>query len=173
MAVNAIYFDSRKDATQMVVQGTNDKRYRFVQLEVHYTAVGEPGSYYLTYVSPEDGKGRTITQNIFDSIHGTELEDRLAIVSTNGTTCMTGKYNRCIRHLEDLVHRLLQWIVCLFHTNELPLKHVFATLDGFTSGPNTFMGHIGKCLHGPVSTWSVRANISAKFFDSKTCSKCC
>ena len=94
--VNAIYFDGRKDATQMVVQGPNDKRYRSVQLEEHYTAIGEPGSYYLTHVSPEDGKGRTIAQNLLGSIRSTELEDRLAIVGTDGTACMTGKYNGCI-----------------------------------------------------------------------------
>ena len=45
--------------------------------------------------------------------------------------------------------------MCLLHANELPLRHVFATLDGSTSGPNTFTGPIGKCLHGPASTWSV------------------
>ena len=106
--VNAIYFDGRKDTTQIVVQGPNDKHYRSIQLEEHYTAVGEPGSYYLTYVSPKDGKGRTIAQNLFDSIHGTELEDRLAIVDTDGTAYMTGKYNGCIRHLEELVPRPLQ-----------------------------------------------------------------
>jgi len=61
-----------------------------------------------------------------------------------------------IRHLEELLHRPRQWIVCLFHANELPLGHVFATLvDGFTCGPNTFTGLIGNCLHGPASTWSV------------------
>ena len=79
----------------MVVQGSNDKHYRCVQLE-HYTAVGEPGSYYLTHVSLEDGKGRTIAQKLFDFIRGAELEDRLAIVGTDGTACMTGKYNGCI-----------------------------------------------------------------------------
>ena len=68
---------------------------------------------------------------------------------------MSGKYNGCNRHLEELVHRPLQWIVCLLHTNKLPLRHVFAIFDGFTSGPNTFTSPIGKRLHGPVSTWSV------------------
>ena len=33
--VNAIYFDGRKDATQRVVQGPNEKHYRSVQLEEH------------------------------------------------------------------------------------------------------------------------------------------
>ena len=34
--------------------------------------------------------------------------------------------------------------MCLLHTNELPLRHVFAALDGATSGPDTFAGPIGK-----------------------------
>ena len=59
------------------------------------------------------------------------------------------------RHLEELVHKPLKWTVCLLHTNKLPLRHIFATLDGSTSGPNTFTSPIGKRLHGSVSTWSV------------------
>ena len=62
--VNAVYLDGRKDATQIVAQGPNEKDYRSVQLEEHYTVVGEPGSYYLTHFSPEDGKGRTIAQKL-------------------------------------------------------------------------------------------------------------
>ena len=61
--VNAVYLDGRKDATQIVAQGPNEKHYRSVQLEEHYTVVGEPGSYYLIHFSPEDGKGRTIAQS--------------------------------------------------------------------------------------------------------------
>ena len=59
----------------------------------HYTAVGEPGSYYLTHFSPEHGKGRTIAQKLFDSFSGTELEGKFAIVGTDGTASMTGKHN--------------------------------------------------------------------------------
>ena len=153
--VNAVYLDGRKDATQIVAQGPNEKHYRSVQLEEHYTVVGEPGSYYLTHFSPEDGKGRTIAQKLFDSFSGTELEGKLAIVGTDGTASMTGKHNGCIRSLEELLHRPLQWVVCLLHTNELPLRHVFAALDGATSGPDTFAGPIGKKILGPVSSWPV------------------
>ena len=38
--VNAIYFDGRKDATQVTMQGPNDRFYRSVQLEDHYTMIG-------------------------------------------------------------------------------------------------------------------------------------
>ena len=93
--------------------------YRSVLLDEHYTVVDEPKSYYLAHFSPEDGKGRTISQKLFGTTRGTELEDKLAIVGTNGTAGIIGKYNGCIRHLEELIHRPLQWIVCLLHTNEL------------------------------------------------------
>ena len=83
------------------------------------------------------------------------MEGKLAIVGTDGTASMTGKHNGCIRNLEELLHRPLQWVVCLLHTNELPLRHVFATLDGATSGPDTFAGPIGKKIQGPVSNWPV------------------
>lgn len=40
----------------------------------------------------------------------------------------------------------LQWLVCLFHFNELPLRSLFLHLDGKTCGPTQFCGIIGKSL---------------------------
>jgi len=37
-------------------------------------------------------------------------------------------------------------IVCLLHTNELPLRHLLELLDGVTHEPNSFSGAIGKQL---------------------------
>ena len=76
------------------------------------------------------------------------MEDRLAIVDTDSTVSMTGKHNGCIRGLEELVKRPLQWVVCSLHTIELPLRHVFASLNGETSDPDTFAGPIGKKIPG-------------------------
>ena len=152
--VDALYFDGRKDATQTLLQGPNGK-HRSVQLEEHYTVVGEPGHYYLTHFSPDDGKGRTIAQQLLKSFHGTELHNKVAIVGTDGTASMTGKYNGCIRGLEELLNKPLQWVICLLHTNELPLRHVFQVLDGSTNSPDTFAGPIGKNLSGDVSSWPV------------------
>ncbi|KAK4881795.1 hypothetical protein RN001_005114 [Aquatica leii] len=73
------------------------------------------------------------------------LEDTLAI-GCDGTVTNTGKYGGVIRLLEKRLHRPLQWIICLLHLNELPLRHLFAKLDGTTTGPNTYSGAIGKLL---------------------------
>ena len=68
---------------------------------------------------------------------------------------MTGKSKGFIASLETLIGRLLQWIICLLHLNELPLRHAFQNLDGVTSRPDSFSGLIGGQLNGAVSEWKV------------------
>ena len=54
-----------------------------------------------------------------------------------------------------MLNKPLQWIiVCLLHTNDLTLRHVFVAHDGSTSGLDTFARPIGKKLHGLVSSWT-------------------
>ena len=89
----------------------------------------ERGKYYLTHFSSKNSKGKTIAQKIFNIIVDTELQNKLAVVGTDGTASMTGKYNGFIRSLEELLNKPLQWVVCLLHTNELPLRHVSTMLD--------------------------------------------
>ena len=71
--VSGLYFDGRKYATQGMLEGPNGKMYRSTQLEEHHVLVGEPGTYYLTHLSPTDGKGRTLAQEIFDFISNTAV----------------------------------------------------------------------------------------------------
>ena len=125
-----------------------------MQLEERYTALSEPGTYYLSHFSPKDGKSRTITKKLFDTFKDTELELKLAIVGTNGTASVTGKHNGCLSGLEELLNTPLQWIVCLLYTNKLPLLLVFGVLNGSLSCPDTFAGPVGIKLHGPVSSWT-------------------
>lgn len=48
--------------------------------------------------------------------------------------------------LEKQFGRPFHRLICLIHFNELPLRAIFTTLDGTTTGPNTFTGPIGKSL---------------------------
>jgi|SRR6218665_366813 len=47
-----------------------------------------------------------------------------------------------------MVKRPLQHVVCLLHANELPLRNLFEHIhvDGQTTGPRCFSGHIGSLL---------------------------
>ena len=68
---------------------------------------------------------------------------------------MIGKSKRFIASLETLIGSPMQWVICLLHLNELPLRHVFQNLDGVTYGPHSFSGPIGRQLNGAVSECKV------------------
>ena len=84
------------------------------------------------------------------------LSDTLKVAGTDGTASMTGNKAGFIRCLEEKLGRPLQWVVCLLHCNELPLRHVFPELDGTTKSPDSFSEPVGKILNGKVSTWPVK-----------------
>ncbi|CAG4960190.1 unnamed protein product [Parnassius apollo] len=73
---------------------------------------------------------------------------RIITIWCDGTAVNTGNKAGIICLLEKKLHRPLQWLVCLLHTNELPLRHLFEHLDGKTTGPRSFTGVIGKALKG-------------------------
>lgn len=50
--------------------------------------------------------------------------------------------------MEIELDKPLQWLVCLLHFNELPLRAFFQYLDGKTLGPSQYSGPIGKLLQG-------------------------
>jgi len=47
--------------------------------------VGEPGEFYLSHVSLENGKGITVANSIGNAIENTTLEEKLVIVGSDGT----------------------------------------------------------------------------------------
>ena len=106
--------------------------------------------FYLSHVMPEDGTAYKIATSVYSAIKDIDLEQKLKIVGSDGTTVMTGKSKGFIASLETLIKRPLQWVICLLHLNELPLRHVFQNLDGVTSGPHSFSGPIGRQLNGAV-----------------------
>jgi len=153
--VDALFVDGRKDATMTCTQSEDGKSHPSINLEEHYVLVGEPGEYYLTHVTPLTGTGKEIAQSIYNAIQDTNLAENLNILGSDGTAVMTGCITGCITSLEEMLGRPLQWTICLLHCNELPLRHVFKTLDGITKSPDSFSGVIGQQLTGSVSNWGV------------------
>ncbi|GBL85739.1 hypothetical protein AVEN_193185-1 [Araneus ventricosus] len=50
--------------------------------------------------------------------------------------------------MELILNCPLQWFVCHLYANELPLRHVFAHMDGTTTGSRSLTGEIRKSLVG-------------------------
>ena len=53
----------------------------------------------------------------------------LKLVGADSTNLNTSGKEGAIALLEQLLGRRLVWSICLLHTNELPLRHLIATLD--------------------------------------------
>lgn len=144
--IPALYFDGRKDKTaKTILKGL--KRFRVIVQEEHISSIKEPGSIYVGYVVPISGSARNIERAIYSFLTTEKISpESLMAVGCDGTNTNTGKMGGVIRLLEDRLCRPLQWIICLLHANELPLRHLFTYLDGPTAGPKSFAGQIGKAL---------------------------
>ena len=92
------------------------------ELQEHYVIVGELYHFYLAHFSPPNGKDLAIAKHIYKTMYDTELEKKLKFVVCDGTASMTGHTNPCIANLEKILNRPMQWIICLLHCNQLPLR---------------------------------------------------
>lgn len=83
--------------------------------------------------------------------------EHITAVGSDGTVVNTGWKSGIIRKIEESLGHSVQWIICLLHINELPLRHIFQKLDGTTAGPSAFTGPIGLKLKGaqnqPISNF--------------------
>jgi len=58
-----------KDATLLTEHDAQTgKYYHKTELQEHIVVVGEPGACHLTHVSPQDGRGITIANEVYDAI---------------------------------------------------------------------------------------------------------
>ncbi|CAH0546980.1 unnamed protein product [Brassicogethes aeneus] len=144
--VPALYFDGRKDKTLTLTE-KDGQYYRQSILEEHISLIKEPESKFLGYIAPNSETSKSIEQTINDFFLESSIPmESLLAVGCDGTNVNVGKKGGIIRLLEQRLNRPLQWIICLLHMKELPLRHLFIEVDGTTSGPQTFSGPIGKML---------------------------
>src|ERR1051325_8567188 len=123
-----------------------DKWLTCIKKEEHYVLVSEPGGKYIAHVSPKSGKSKDRADSILFRLNEMGLHSNIRVVGCDSTNGNTGVRGGAIQYLEKAMGRPLQWFICLLHTNELPLRHLFQELDGSTSGGNTFVGPIGKSI---------------------------
>ncbi|XP_031339102.1 uncharacterized protein LOC116167737 isoform X2 [Photinus pyralis] len=124
-----LYFDGRKDKT-IIQEERGNKRYRKTITEEHIVLLAEPGSRYIGHVTPISGTASSIKGGIlqFLNLHFKDVSSLVAI-GCDGTAVNTGSKNGVVALIEKQLHRLLHWFVY-----------------GSTSGPNSFIGTIGKQL---------------------------
>ena len=122
------------------------------------TIVAEPNATYFNHTTPKSDSSQDITNSIVKISKDRNVNtDSIQVVDCDGTNVNTGQRAGVIRRLEESFNRPLQWLVCLLHANELPLRHLFETLNGTTTGPRGFSWSIGKrlatCAQHPVTSF--------------------
>ena len=111
--------------------------------------IKEPQSEYIRHFAASTGSSQSLFNGIIGYCASNELSlDDVSATGCDGTAVNTGRKEGIIKRLENHLNEPLQWLVCLLHTDDLPLRHLVKELDGGTSGPEDFGGLIGKQLVG-------------------------
>src|SRR6218665_1574966 len=115
-------------------------------MEEHLSIFSELGSSYFSHTTPQSGSSKDIiTESLVASLK--ELNAKTQNIKVEGcysTNVNTGHTAGFIRRLEESFEHPVQWLGCLLHANDLPLRHLFEALDGATTGPRGFSGSIRK-----------------------------
>lgn len=149
--INALYVDSRNDFTKNVINGRIN-----IEKDDHYSVIEEPGSNFLGFFGIKQNKNKKNTDmskaqiirdkiTIFLNSNSMSLEN-LKAIRCDGTPLNTGPKGGIMYQLETQLKRSVQWIICIIHCSELPLKHLISKTDGATKSPNQLIGPIGKKL---------------------------
>lgn len=150
--LKCISFDGKKEETlKKKVAGKDIK-----VVEEHVTILKEPDSKFIGYATPTEGTGVGIQKSIVNFLIDHDYNmDHLVAISCDGTATNTGYRNGVIAFMERSLNRPLQWLVCLFHFNELPFTALLTNLAGKPKGPGLWQGEIGEgirnCRKHPVS----------------------
>jgi len=142
--IQALYFDGRIDWTLSKQVGLGGKRcFRKIR-EEHFVLLSEPNGQYLDHFTPKSGKATDIAEAIYEIYQS--INGDLRAVGCDGTVCNVGKFGGVIPCIENKLQRSVHWFVCQLHGNELPLRRLFETIDGKSSGPHAFQGALGKSV---------------------------
>ena len=108
--------------------------------EDHYVLVGQPHDEYLTHLPVRSGNAAAISQAILEFTGEYDTNNTLKIIGCTSTNVNTGCNGGEIHRIEEKIGHKLIWLICLLHANELPLRHLFTSLDGKTTVKDSFSG---------------------------------
>ena len=157
--ITSLYFDGKKTATRVMKQNPKTGRWSpRMQVEDHYVMIVEPGSQYLSHVTPPSGHGKVIAETIYRYLEEEDLLDQpIYVIGADGTNSNVGAEHGAIHYLEMMLGKPLHYLICQLHGNELPFRAVFYFYDGKTKGPEHWTGPVGRSIKATVSTLPVVA----------------
>ena len=150
--ISGIFADGRKDKTKVLVEDATTGRYhqRIVK-EEHVSVTSEPDGRYLFHFTPEPATrsskpARQEALALYEWMVEHGVDETVLVIGGDSTNPNTGRKGGMLTHLEKFLDRKCFWVVCMLHTTELPLRHLFTALDGKTNSKDGWTGPIGKKL---------------------------
>ena len=137
-----------------MLEDSRGKQYPSTVVEEHVSLVSEPGGRYIGHLSPEGKDAKTQAEEIYRFFVAHGIDETLQYIGGDSTNVNTGAHGGIMHLIERHLGRRLGRIICELHTNELPLRHIIAELDGPTSGPSSYAG----------ITTSVQKKIAQSYF---------
>merc|ERR1712055_298347 len=86
--------------------------------------------------------------------------ESIKVIGSDTTNTMSGTDGGAQHFVEESLDRNLQRVFCNLHTNELPFRNLFQSIDGKTSGKDSFKGPIGKACKD-VKKYKVKETFTA------------
>ena len=147
-----IGYDGRRDKhTRAMVPDSTGKLKMMMITEEHEAVTEEPSGRYLTHFVPEtpvhpEKPALKVAQGLYSILEQHGSTKSLQLLGGDSTNMNTGWKGGSHAHLEKLLGRRLFWGISSIHTNELPLCHLIAAIDGPTSSDKGFMGSVCSLL---------------------------
>ena len=87
-----------------------------------------------------------VAQGLFNILEQHNSTDSIQFLAGDSTNMNTGWKGGSHALLEKMLGRRLYWGICPLHTNELPLRHLIANVDGPTCSDKGFTGPVCSLL---------------------------
>ena len=150
--ITGVFADGRKDKTRVLLCDRKTGRYhqRVVKQE-NISVTGEPDGRYLFHYTPEpptrtSKPARQAAVALHEWMVQYGVDKTVLVIGGDSTNSNTGWKGGMLAHLEKLLGRKCYWVVCVLHTTELPLRHLFIIKDGKTNSKDGWTGPTGKLL---------------------------
>ena len=106
-------------------------------------------------------KGKLVAKRINDKLVQMGVDvSKVKCLGGDSTTLNTGVRNGIISQLERLWGHKVEWVTCLYHINELPMRKLLSDLDGVTKSPDSYSGinvhETMRLTQWLIYTWPMR-----------------
>ena len=113
--------------------------------------MSDPGGQYIFHFTPPEADenhkaAEQIAIELVTWMKQYGVDKTLVFIGGDSTNVNSGIWGGVFHHVEKLLGRPLNWLLCGLHLIELPLRHLIVFLDGPTNSVIGFQGPCGKAL---------------------------